>query len=58
MSAKRMPLTPSNCHLATTCPMVAAQWGKAASIWPLGKLGIEFAWMANGGLFSVGRLQD
>ena len=51
MSAKRMPLTPSNSHLATTCPMAAAKWGKAASIWPLGELGVEFAWMADGGLF-------
>lgn len=51
MVAHEMPLKPSNSHLATTCPKAVAQWGRAASIWPLGEKGVEFAWMADGGLF-------
>lgn len=46
-----MPIKPSNGHLATTCPKEAAQWGRAASIWPLGEEGVDFAWLEEGGLF-------
>ena len=51
MTAMRMPLKPSNSHIGTTNPKDAAQWGKAASIWPLGEEGVDFAWLADGGLF-------
>lgn len=51
MIAKGVPLKPSNSHLATTCPRDAAQWSRAASIWPFGEKGVEFAWMEDGGLF-------
>ena len=51
MTAKRLPIKPSIGHLGTTCPKEAAQWGMAASIWPLGEEGVEFAWLENGGLF-------
>lgn len=50
MVANRMPLKPSNSHLGTTCSKTAAQWGRAASIWPLGEDGVEFAW-SDGELF-------
>ena len=51
MVAHEMPLKPSNSHLATTCPKAVAQWGRAASIWPLGEKGVAFAWMTDRGLF-------
>lgn len=51
MTAMKMPLKPSNSHIGTTNPKDAAQWGKAASIWPLGEEGVDFAWLADGGLF-------
>jgi len=44
-------LKPSNSHIGTTCPKEAAKWGHAASIWPLGEKGVEFAWLADGGTF-------
>ena len=51
-----MPLKPSNSHIATTNPKDASLWGKAASIWPLGEKGVEFAWIEDGGLFWPGRM--
>lgn len=51
MTAMRMPLKPSNSHIGTTNPNDAARWGQAASIWPLGEEGVDFAWLADGGLF-------
>lgn len=51
MTAMRMPLKPSNSHIGTTNPIDAARWGKAASIWPLGESGVDFAWPEVGGLF-------
>lgn len=51
MSAKGLGLKPSNSHIGTTCPKEAARWGKAASIWPIGEDGVEFAWLEEGGLF-------
>jgi hypothetical protein len=51
MTAMRMPLKPSNSHIGTTNPKDAARWGKAASIWPLGEKGVDFAWLKDGGLF-------
>ena len=58
MTSKGMPLKPSNSHLATTCPKAAALWGRAASIWPLGEKGVEFSWIAGGGLFWNGDESD
>lgn len=55
MNAMEMPLKPSNSHIATTNPKDASLWGKAASIWPLGEKGVEFAWIEDGGLFWPGR---
>ncbi|KAL7550673.1 hypothetical protein ACHAWF_016430 [Thalassiosira exigua] len=43
-------IKPSNSHIGTTCPMDAARWGRAASVWPLGN-GAEFAWLESGGIF-------
>lgn len=51
MTAKRISIKPSNSHLGTTCPKDAAQWGTAASIWPLGEKGVDFAWLEDGGIF-------
>ncbi|KAL3812195.1 hypothetical protein ACHAXA_009669 [Cyclostephanos tholiformis] len=51
MTAMRMPLKPSNSHIGTTNPKDAARWGQAASIWPLGEEGVDFAWLADGGSF-------
>ena len=51
MTAMRMPLKPSNSHIGTTNPIDASRWGKAASIWPLGERGVDFAWPEDGGLF-------
>jgi hypothetical protein len=51
MTAMRMSLKPSNSHIGTTNPKDAARWGKAASIWPLGEKGVDFAWLKDGGLF-------
>ena len=56
MNAMAMPLKPSNSHIATTNPKDASLWGKAASIWPLGEKGVEFAWIEDGGLFWPGRM--
>ncbi|KAL9190686.1 hypothetical protein ACHAXT_000392 [Thalassiosira profunda] len=47
----RRGIRPSNSHLGTTCPKEAAQWGMAASIWPLGEKGVDFAWIEGGGVF-------
>ena len=55
MNAMEIPLKPSNSHIATTNPKDASRWGKAASIWPLGEKGVEFAWIEDGGLFWPGR---
>merc|ERR1719296_279210 len=46
-----MTVKPSNSHVGTTCPKEAAKWGTAASIWPLGEEGVEFAWLQDGGIF-------
>ena len=43
------PVKPSNGHLATTSARDAAQWGTAASIWPMAPA--HYAWFSNGGLF-------
>lgn len=51
MAKDRSPVLPSNGHLATTCPKAAAEWGVAASIWPIGEEGVHFAWFEDGGLF-------
>jgi hypothetical protein len=51
MHANRLSIMPSNSHIGTTCPAEAAKWGKAASIWPLGEQGVQFAWLETGGLF-------
>lgn len=51
MRSKNSPVLPSNGHLATTCPKAAANWGVAASIWPIGEDGVHFAWFEDGGLF-------
>jgi hypothetical protein len=51
MTAMGMPLKPSNSHIGTTNQNDAARWGRAASIWPLGEEGVDFAWLAGGGLF-------
>lgn len=55
MNTMEMPLKPSNSHIATTNPKDASLWGKAASIWPLGEKGVEFAWIEDEGLFWPGR---
>lgn len=51
MAAKGLSIKPSTSHLGTTCLKEAAQWGTAASIWPLGETGVEFAWLKEGGVF-------
>mmetsp|Transcript_33792 Transcript_33792/g.57384 ORF Transcript_33792/g.57384 Transcript_33792/m.57384 type:complete len:288 (-) Transcript_33792:1392-2255(-) len=51
MTAKGLSVKPSKGHLGTTCPKAAAEWGRAASIWPLGEQGVDFAWLKDGGLF-------
>lgn len=45
-----LPVRPSNGHLATTYASDAAQWGEAASIWPLGN-NVHFAWYEDRGNF-------
>ncbi|KAL3767804.1 hypothetical protein ACHAWO_005214 [Cyclotella atomus] len=42
---------PSNGHLATTCQKDAAKWGRPMSIWPIGDTGVDFIWLASGGVF-------
>jgi hypothetical protein len=51
MNANRLSIRPSNSHIGSTCPLEAAKWGTAVSIWPLGEQGVQFAWLENGGLF-------
>mmetsp|Transcript_36948 Transcript_36948/g.75318 ORF Transcript_36948/g.75318 Transcript_36948/m.75318 type:complete len:262 (-) Transcript_36948:1474-2259(-) len=51
MNANRLTIRPSNSHMGSTCPLEAAKWGTAVSIWPLGEHGVQFAWMEGGGLF-------
>jgi len=51
MNANRLSIRPSNSHMGSTCPLEAAKWGIAVSIWPLGEHGVQFAWMEGGGLF-------
>jgi hypothetical protein len=51
LSASGYSVKPSNGHLATTCPQEAAKWGKAVSIWPIGESGVDFIWLASGGVF-------
>lgn len=51
LSASGSNVKPSNGHLATTCPVEAAKWGTSVSVWPLGKSGVEFAWLKDGGIF-------
>lgn len=51
MNANRLSIMPSNSHIGSTCPIEAAKWGTAVSIWPLGEQGVQFAWLEKGGLF-------
>ncbi len=51
MNANRLSIRPSNSHIGSTCPVEAAKWGTAVSIWPLGEQGVQFAWLEKGGLF-------
>ena len=51
MIAKGINIKPSNSHMGTTCPKEASKWGQAASVWPLGEQGVEFAWIEEGGYF-------
>ncbi len=51
MNANGLSIRPSNSHMGSTCPLEAAKWGTAASIWPLGERNVQFAWMERGGLF-------
>ena len=51
MIAKGMNMKASNSHMGTTCPKEASKWGQAASVWPIGQQGVEFAWIAEGGYF-------
>ncbi len=51
MSANRLSIRPSNSHIGSTCPLEAAKWGTAVSIWPLGEEKVQFAWIERGGLF-------
>lgn len=51
MNANRLSIRPSNSHIGSTCPLEAAKWGTAVSIWPLGEVNVQFAWMEKGGLF-------
>ena len=51
MNANGLSIRPSNSHMGSTCPLEAAKWGTAVSIWPLGERNVKFAWMERGGLF-------
>ena len=53
MNANGLSIRPSNSHMGTTCPLEAAKWGTAVSIWPIGEQfgSVQFAWMEEGGLF-------
>ena len=53
MNANGLSIRPSNSHMGTTCPLEAAKWGTAVSIWPIGDKinSVQFAWMEDGGLF-------
>lgn len=51
MTTKGMTMKPSNSHIGTTCPKEASKWGQAASVWPWGERGVEFAWLVDGGTF-------
>ena len=51
MIAKGMNIKPSNSHMGTTCPKEASKWGLAASVWPIGEKGVEFAWIEVGRYF-------
>ncbi len=53
MNANGLSIRPSNSHMGTTCPLEAAKWGTAVSIWPIGDKinSVQFAWMEEGGLF-------